>query len=63
MVGKLSACGDCIASICPEAAWPHLADAGTSTTLAGGPAAPVSVVSFGELLHGVTLMGDSVVPV
>lgn len=46
-----------------EAAWPHLADAGTSTTLAGGPAAPVSVVSFGELLHGVTLMGDSVVPV
>lgn len=50
--------GDCIASICPEAACPHLADAGTSTRLAGGPAAQVSVVSFGELVHGVTLMGD-----
>lgn len=50
MMGKLSAYGDCIASICPEASWPHLADAGTSTMLAGDPAAELSVVSFSELL-------------
>lgn len=37
------------------------ADAETSTTL--GPAAQVSVVSFGELLHEVTLMGGDLLPV
>lgn len=44
MVGKLSAYGGCIASICPEASWPHLADTGTSAMLA-----ELSVVSFSEL--------------
>lgn len=51
--GEALCYGDCIVSICPEAAWSHLAD----------PAAQVTVVSFGELLHGVTVMGDHLLSV
>lgn len=58
MVEKLSASGDSIVIIfCPQAAWPHLADAGTSTMVAAGPAVQCSIVSFGNLLYRVTVIG------
>lgn len=57
MVEKLSAYGDSIIIFCPRAAWPHLAGAGTSTMFAAGPAVQFSIVSFGNLLCRVTLIG------
>lgn len=49
--GKLSAYGESIIIIfCPQAAWPHLVDAGTSTRFI------VGIVSFSNLFYGITLI-------
>jgi len=55
---KLFAYGDsAIIVFCPQAAWPHLADVGASTTFAADPAARFGVGSLGNLLHRVILTG------
>lgn len=58
MVEKLFACGGSIIIVfCPQAAWPHQADAGTSMMFTAGPAVQFSIASFGNLFYGVTLIG------
>lgn len=58
MVEKLSAYGISVVIVfCPQAALLHLANAGTSTSFTAGQAVLWSIVSSGNLLYGITLIG------